>query len=53
MGEVSAKSVSMRERNELALIYQASSLTGGDLDPAAAEKLALLKEVAGIKDAEA
>lgn len=50
MGEVNAKSVSMRERNELALLYQASSLSAGSLDAAAKEKLALLRQVAGIKD---
>eukprot|EP00966_Prymnesium_polylepis_P034300 796734-Prymnesium_polylepis.2 len=31
--QVSAKSVSMRERNELALIYQASSLTNSNPNP--------------------
>ena len=50
MGAVEAKSVSMRERNELALLFQASSLTGGELDMEAKEKLALLKEVSGIVD---
>lgn len=48
IGEVSAKSVSMRERNELALLYQASSLTAGSLDDAAKEKLDLLRQIAGL-----
>jgi len=49
MGAVNAKSVSMRERNELALLYQASSLSGGEITAEAKEKLDLLKEVAGIQ----
>ncbi|KAL1514823.1 hypothetical protein AB1Y20_003908 [Prymnesium parvum] len=46
---VVAKSVSMRERNELALLYQASLLTAGSLNDAAKEKLDLFRQIAGLE----
>ena len=49
IGEVDAKSVGMRERNELALLYSASSMTGGELSVKAKEKLELLKQICGIR----
>lgn len=49
VGAVTSASVSQRERNELALLYQSTSLKGGEIDAAAQEKIELLKEIAGVK----